>query len=57
MPNRFAPWLALTLRIPVAIITPHRVVGAKGKLSAYRWGAERKAKLLRHEAINKGRQK
>lgn len=32
---------------PVAVVTPcHRVIGTNGKLSGYRWGIERKAKLL-----------
>ena len=35
---------------PVALITPcHRVVGANGDLSGYRWGVERKKKLLEKE--------
>jgi AraC family transcriptional regulator, regulatory protein of adaptative response / methylated-DNA-[protein]-cysteine methyltransferase len=36
---------------PVAVVTPcHRVVGSDGKLSGYRWGVERKARLLDSEA-------
>lgn len=35
---------------PVAVAIPcHRVVRGNGELSGYRWGAERKAKLLRME--------
>jgi AraC family transcriptional regulator of adaptative response/methylated-DNA-[protein]-cysteine methyltransferase len=35
---------------PVALITPcHRVVGANGALSGFRWGVERKKKLLEKE--------
>jgi AraC family transcriptional regulator of adaptative response/methylated-DNA-[protein]-cysteine methyltransferase len=35
---------------PVALVTPcHRVVREDGSLSGYRWGAERKAKLLAQE--------
>jgi AraC family transcriptional regulator, regulatory protein of adaptative response / methylated-DNA-[protein]-cysteine methyltransferase len=34
----------------VAVVIPcHRVVGADGKLTGYRWGVERKEKLLRAE--------
>lgn len=36
---------------PVAIVNPcHRVIGADGKLSGYRWGIERKARLLAQES-------
>jgi AraC family transcriptional regulator of adaptative response/methylated-DNA-[protein]-cysteine methyltransferase len=36
---------------PIAVLTPcHRVVRSDGGLSGYRWGAERKAKLLAREA-------
>lgn len=36
---------------PVALIVPcHRVIGTTGKLSGYRWGLERKRKLLSREA-------
>jgi AraC family transcriptional regulator of adaptative response/methylated-DNA-[protein]-cysteine methyltransferase len=35
---------------PVAIVNPcHRVIASDGKLSGYRWGIERKAKLLKQE--------
>jgi AraC family transcriptional regulator of adaptative response/methylated-DNA-[protein]-cysteine methyltransferase len=35
---------------PVAIVIPcHRVVQKDGSLAGYRWGAERKAALLRNE--------
>ena len=35
---------------PVAVVTPcHRVVGSDGRLTGYRWGVERKRKLLDHE--------
>ena len=35
---------------PAAIVTPcHRVVASDGKLSGYRWGIERKKKLLKTE--------
>jgi len=38
-------------RNPVAVLTPcHRVVAKSGALSGYRWGSERKAKLLAREA-------
>lgn len=37
-------------RNPVALVTPcHRVVREDGSLSGYRWGTERKAKLLAQE--------
>ena len=35
---------------PVALVNPcHRVISAAGKLSGYKWGIERKAKLLKQE--------
>lgn len=35
---------------PVALVNPcHRVIGSNGKLSGYRWGIERKARLLATE--------
>lgn len=35
---------------PISIIIPcHRVVGAKGKLTGYAWGIDKKLWLLRHE--------
>ena len=41
---------------PVAVIVPcHRAVGASGRLTGYRWGLERKKKLLARE--RKDRQK
>ncbi len=34
----------------VALVIPcHRVVGSDGKMTGYRWGVERKKKLLKHE--------
>jgi AraC family transcriptional regulator, regulatory protein of adaptative response / methylated-DNA-[protein]-cysteine methyltransferase len=41
---------------PVALAVPcHRVVPASGGTGGYRWGSERKKKLLAHEARNTGR--
>jgi AraC family transcriptional regulator of adaptative response/methylated-DNA-[protein]-cysteine methyltransferase len=38
---------------PVAIAIPcHRVIGSDGSLTGYRWGAERKKKLLSMERMN-----
>jgi len=35
---------------PVAVVNPcHRVIGANGKLTGYRWGVERKKRLLEME--------
>ena len=35
---------------PVAVLVPcHRVVGASGNLTGYRWGVDRKRRLLEHE--------
>jgi AraC family transcriptional regulator of adaptative response/methylated-DNA-[protein]-cysteine methyltransferase len=35
---------------PVAVVVPcHRVIGSDGKLTGYRWGVERKKKLLELE--------
>lgn len=37
---------------PVGLVVPcHRVVGTGGKLTGYRWGVERKQKLLEAEAL------
>lgn len=39
---------------PVALIIPcHRIIGSSGALSGYRWGIERKKKLLEREATNR----
>lgn len=39
----------------IAMLIPcHRVVGAGGRLSGYRWGTQRKAALLRREAAGGG---
>ena len=39
---------------PVAVVVPcHRVIGSNGKLTGYRWGIERKKKLLEIEAAAK----
>jgi O-6-methylguanine DNA methyltransferase len=36
---------------PIALVVPcHRVIAANGDLSGYRWGIERKRKLLEIEA-------
>jgi AraC family transcriptional regulator of adaptative response/methylated-DNA-[protein]-cysteine methyltransferase len=35
---------------PVAVVVPcHRVIGSNGKLTGYRWGIQRKQKLLELE--------
>lgn len=42
---------------PISIIIPcHRVVGAKGRLTGYAWGVEKKQWLLEHEAGRKERE-
>ena len=39
---------------PIAILIPcHRCIGAKGQLTGYAWGSERKQWLLRHEEETK----
>ena len=39
-------------RNPISILIPcHRVVGAKGQLTGYAGGLERKIRLLRHEGL------
>lgn len=39
---------------PVALVNPcHRVIAADGKLSGYRWGIERKEKLIQNESGRK----
>lgn len=43
---------------PVALVVPcHRVVQTDGGLGGYRWGAERKARLLRSEAERGGKRR
>ena len=38
-------------RNPIPIVLPcHRVVGQDGSLTGYRWGVERKRRLLEQEA-------
>jgi AraC family transcriptional regulator of adaptative response/methylated-DNA-[protein]-cysteine methyltransferase len=40
---------------PVALVIPcHRVVAGEGGLSGYRWGVERKRRLLEREAVTAG---
>jgi AraC family transcriptional regulator of adaptative response/methylated-DNA-[protein]-cysteine methyltransferase len=42
---------AACARNPVAVLVPcHRVVGSKGQLTGYRWGLDRKRRLLATEA-------
>ncbi|HEY1966115.1 MAG TPA: methylated-DNA--[protein]-cysteine S-methyltransferase, partial [Acidobacteriaceae bacterium] len=42
-------------RNPLALVVPcHRVVGKNGQLTGYRWGKERKEKLLAFEHANSG---
>ena len=39
---------------PVAVVVPcHRVIGSNGKLTGYRWGIERKEKLLEMERLQR----
>jgi AraC family transcriptional regulator of adaptative response/methylated-DNA-[protein]-cysteine methyltransferase len=39
---------------PVAVVVPcHRVIGSNGKLTGYRWGVERKEKLLEMERLQR----
>lgn len=41
---------------PVAVVVPcHRVIGSNGKATGYRWGVERKEKLLELEGAKAGR--
>lgn len=41
---------------PVALLTPcHRVIASDGKLSGYRWGIERKKRLLKEEKERSGK--
>jgi AraC family transcriptional regulator of adaptative response/methylated-DNA-[protein]-cysteine methyltransferase len=41
---------------PVAVVVPcHRVIGSNGKLTGYRWGVERKKKLLEIEGATADR--
>ena len=41
---------------PVCLVIPcHRVVGKDGSLTGYRWGVERKKRLLANEKINQGK--
>jgi AraC family transcriptional regulator of adaptative response/methylated-DNA-[protein]-cysteine methyltransferase len=41
---------------PVAVVIPcHRVIGSDGKLTGYRWGVERKKKLLELEGATLAR--
>jgi len=43
---------------PVALVNPcHRVIASDGKLSGYRWGIERKERLLRNEKETASRTK
>jgi AraC family transcriptional regulator of adaptative response/methylated-DNA-[protein]-cysteine methyltransferase len=38
----------------VALVVPcHRVIGASGSLTGYRWGVERKRKLLETERLGR----
>jgi methylated-DNA-[protein]-cysteine S-methyltransferase len=42
-------------RNPLPIVIPcHRLVGADGRLTGYRYGVERKRALLEHESANRG---
>ena len=41
---------------PVAVVVPcHRVIGSDGTLTGYRWGVERKKKLLDLESVSLGK--
>ena len=49
-PNAVRAVAGACARNPVALVHPcHRVVGSDGKLTGYRWGVERKRKLLQLE--------
>ena len=40
-------------RNPWSILVPcHRVLGARGRLTGYAWGLEKKAWLLNHEGVS-----
>lgn len=44
-------------RNPISILIPcHRIVGAKGQLTGYAWGIEKKQWLLEHESGRKERE-
>ena len=52
-PHLFEPisFRSVTARNRIAIAIPcHRVIASDGKLSGYRWGINRKEKLLQRES-------